>query len=324
MLTPKQLKNYDFQNVSRNAYKASDVDAYMEEVYSSYEEMFRENAKLVRELQSAAAAIAKYREDEKNIQNALIDAQRMKAAIVNEAQQQAKEQLASTEERVIEVRSHIDERSEEMMEEAKKKAEEVIRAAENEAESLIESARVAADEAADAVRELYERQIKDLQAESYKHQKYLMKVQEESYRIRQEMLGLCQNQIELLSYNPEINTNDNLDSEAEETLNISERMIQEVMSDWKSIEEICSGRTEEFREKSDKTIEKVIGDADESAKEFSDQVEEFDGSEEVIEEEILDNEPIEEQKVTIDIDSEEYIEPEENKERFHLFGGRRN
>lgn len=312
MLTPKQLKNYDFQNVSRNAYKASDVDAYMEEVYASYEEMFVENAKLVRELQGAAAAIAKYREDEKNIQNALIDAQRMKAAIVHEAQQQAKEQLASTEERVIEVRSHIDEKSEEMMEEAKRQAAEVIKAAELQAEALISSAQQAADEAAAQVREFYESQIKGLQEESYKHLKYLEKVQEESYRIRQEMLGLCQNQIELLSYNPEIINNDNLDSEAEDTLNVSERMLHEVISDWKAIEELCSVRKEEFREDAAEKIETVIGDADELARELSDRIEEFDGKEE--------NAPEEENVTEVYIETEEEGSDDESRE----FGVRRD
>lgn len=338
MLTPKQLKNYDFQNVSRNAYKASDVDAYMEEVYASYEEMFRENAKLVRELQGAAAAIAKYREDEKNIQNALIDAQRMKAAIVSEAQQQAKEQLASTEERVIEVRSHIDEKSDEMMAEAKEKANEVIKAAEIEAQELMNSAKLAAEDAVKQINDLYESQVKNLQAESYKHQKYLTKVQEESYRIRQEMLGLCQNQIELLSYNPEFVTSDDLDSDAEDSLNISEKMLHEVISDWNAIEEICSGRTEDIATASAETIERVMDEADESARDFSEQVEEFNGKDEdVVEEtESLEQEAEEVEEAIDDNGLEEeteipeetgYTEPGKNddKDRFRsIFGGRKN
>ena len=86
------------------------------------------------------------------------------------------------------------------------------------------SAKLAAEDAVKQINELYESQVKNLQAESYKHQKYLTKVQEESYRIRQEMLGLCQNQIELLSYNPEFVTSDDLDSDAEDSLNISEKI----------------------------------------------------------------------------------------------------
>ena len=50
MLTPKQLKNREFQTVGRNAYKASEVDEFLGEVYESYDQMFRENAELVKKL----------------------------------------------------------------------------------------------------------------------------------------------------------------------------------------------------------------------------------------------------------------------------------
>ena len=50
MLTPKELKKYEFQVVGRNAYKASEVDEFMETVYDSYEQMFRENAEIIKKL----------------------------------------------------------------------------------------------------------------------------------------------------------------------------------------------------------------------------------------------------------------------------------
>ena len=48
MLTPKEIRNVQFQTTGRNAYKASDVDVYMDEFIQSYEQMFRENGELVK------------------------------------------------------------------------------------------------------------------------------------------------------------------------------------------------------------------------------------------------------------------------------------
>ena len=61
MLTPKDLRNHQFQMSGRNGYLAADVDDYMDEVYNSYDQMFRENAEIVRKLQVLADRLAKYK-----------------------------------------------------------------------------------------------------------------------------------------------------------------------------------------------------------------------------------------------------------------------
>ena len=100
MLTPKDLRNHQFQMSGRNGYLAADVDDYMDEVYNSYDQMFRENAEIVRKLQVLADRLAKYKDDEENIRNALVEAQRMKNSIIVEAQQKAQGQLSETEEKI--------------------------------------------------------------------------------------------------------------------------------------------------------------------------------------------------------------------------------
>ena len=90
MLTPNQLKNYDFQSVGRNAYKSTDVDAFMAEVYESYEQMFRENGEIVKKMSLLAEKLAEYKSDSDNIRNALLTAERMKDKIILEAQEKAR------------------------------------------------------------------------------------------------------------------------------------------------------------------------------------------------------------------------------------------
>lgn len=47
MLKPKDLKNHSFTPQGRNAYKASEVDEYMDEVFRSYERMYHENSEML-------------------------------------------------------------------------------------------------------------------------------------------------------------------------------------------------------------------------------------------------------------------------------------
>ena len=93
MLTPKQLKSRSFQMAGRNAYKAADVDAFLDEVYDSYDQMFRENGELVKKLNLVADKLQSYKADEDNIRNALLTAERMKESIVAEANDSVKSSI---------------------------------------------------------------------------------------------------------------------------------------------------------------------------------------------------------------------------------------
>ena len=86
MLKPKDLKNHSFTPQGRNAYKASEVDEYMDEVFRSYERMYHENSEMLNRMKLLTDRLTHYRDEEDNIRNALMDAQRMKAKIISEAE----------------------------------------------------------------------------------------------------------------------------------------------------------------------------------------------------------------------------------------------
>ena len=79
MLTPAKIKNHHFEASGRNAYKADSVDSFFEEVAESYEQMFRENGEMYKKISLLAERLEEYRNDEDNIRNALLTAQRMAA-----------------------------------------------------------------------------------------------------------------------------------------------------------------------------------------------------------------------------------------------------
>ena len=203
MLTPKDLRNHEFQMSGRNGYLAADVDEYMDEVYSSYDQMFRENAEIVRKLQVLADRLAKYKDDEENIRNALVEAQRMKNSIIVEAQQKAQGQLSETEEKIRAARESVDAQSGEILDKARVEADEILKDARAEAAEIIERANNKAPDLLDTANAIYEEKVGSVAEEAAKEEAYLEKVKVESAKIRKQLSDTYQMQMELLSFAPD-------------------------------------------------------------------------------------------------------------------------
>ena len=168
MLTPKDLRNHQFQMSGRNGYLAADVDDYMDEVYNSYDQMFRENAEIVRKLQVLADRLAKYKDDEENIRNALVEAQRMKNSIIVEAQQKAQGQLSETEEKIRAARESVDAQSGEILDKARVEADEILKDARAEAAEIIERANKKATDLLATADAIYEEKVGSVAEEAAK------------------------------------------------------------------------------------------------------------------------------------------------------------
>ena len=57
MLTPDKINEKQFQSSGRGSYRAEDVDAFINEVSASYEQMFKENGDLVRKISILAKKV---------------------------------------------------------------------------------------------------------------------------------------------------------------------------------------------------------------------------------------------------------------------------
>ncbi len=86
MMTPSQLREYEFKSAGRNAYKAEDVDAFFAEVLISYERMYRENSELIKRVSLLADRLEHYKKDEVDIKQAVLSAQKAADIIVRDAQ----------------------------------------------------------------------------------------------------------------------------------------------------------------------------------------------------------------------------------------------
>ncbi|MBR5753101.1 MAG: DivIVA domain-containing protein [Clostridia bacterium] len=203
MLTPKDLRNHEFQAAGRNGYLATDVDDFMDEVFTSYDQMFRENAEIVRKLQVLADRLAKYKDDEENIRNALVEAQRMKNSIIVEAQQKAQGQLSETEEKIRAARESVDAQSGEILDKARVEADDILKDARTEAEAIIERANKKATDLLDTANAIYEEKVGSVAEEAAKEEAYLERVKLESARVRKQLSDTYQMQMELLSFAPD-------------------------------------------------------------------------------------------------------------------------
>ncbi len=87
MMTPAQLKAYEFKSAGRNAYKSDDVDVFFGEVLVNYEKMFRENSELIKRVSLLAEKLEQYKNDEVDIKQAVMSAQKAANLIVREAEE---------------------------------------------------------------------------------------------------------------------------------------------------------------------------------------------------------------------------------------------
>lgn len=148
MLTPAQVKNHRFEASGRGHYRADAVDTFLDEVYESYSQMFKENGDLVRKIGLLADKVEEYRNDEDNIRAALLTAQRMADKIVKEAKESVEEQISDAQKTAQNLIDEARQKANAMIEEARASAKETGEQAEAQAKQVLVQARQqAGDEA---------------------------------------------------------------------------------------------------------------------------------------------------------------------------------
>ena len=87
MMTPSDIRQYEFKAAGRNAYKAEEVDAFLAEVLVNYEKMYRENSELIKRISLLADRLETYKKDEVDIKQAVLSAQKAADIIVRDAEE---------------------------------------------------------------------------------------------------------------------------------------------------------------------------------------------------------------------------------------------
>ncbi|MBQ1545280.1 MAG: DivIVA domain-containing protein [Clostridia bacterium] len=203
MLTPKELKKYEFQVVGRNAYKASEVDEFMETVYDSYEQMFRENAEIIKKLNVLADKVSEYKTEEDNIRNALLEAQRMKSNILTDAQKEAEKQVTATKERLRQEKEGLLARKTALLKEAQERSDFLLEEARKEADRIVEAAQKRAEMLDAEAQRKYDEEVGALTDKAAREQEYLDHIKAESAKVRKDLMDTYRMQLELLEFTPD-------------------------------------------------------------------------------------------------------------------------
>lgn len=229
MMTPAQLKAYEFKTAGRNAYKAEDVDMFLSEVVISYEKMFRENSELIKRVSMLADRLEQYKNDEVDIKQAVLSAQKAANLIVKEAEDsvadaktEAEAILAAAKGEAEIIKSDAEKQaiadSELLLSVTKDKAEEIIAKAKEKAQGILIAANDSASDTMGAAN-------RTVTSESL----YYDMLKKEVSEFKTSILAQYKEHIELISKLPEL--------AAEEAAKIENEELPQVKVEELSVEE---------------------------------------------------------------------------------------
>ena len=209
MLTPANIKNHYFQNVGRGFYKSEEVDEYIAQIAASYDIVFRENKELIRKLNILASKIEEYRNDEKRIKNAIINAQRMASKLISDARRESESIIEAAEVKAqsadsitnARIKKRIDEvelQIKETFDKARSQAKKASEKAENDAKAVITDAKIKASEIIENAAKTSKMQLSNIAQDIENQQSLLNKIKEESEVFKLALIKRYEDQIYLI------------------------------------------------------------------------------------------------------------------------------
>ena len=140
MLSPNQIKAQNFPQVGRGAYRAQEVDAFMERLYESYSELFNENANMKKKFSSLTSVVEEYNEGKNAIATALVKAQAVADQTLETANAKAEAVLAEANEQAQALMDRKKTEAEAYAKEKKETADAYFKKAESELQRILNEA----------------------------------------------------------------------------------------------------------------------------------------------------------------------------------------
>lgn len=263
MLTPDKVREKQFQSSGRGSYRADDVDAFMNEVSSSYDQMFKENGDLIRKISILAKKVEEYRADEESLKLALLNAQKLADQIVSEAKEKAETEsadaIAEAEKKVADANAE----AEELSANSKRESAAIIDSAKAEAEKIVADANKQANEILGNIN----RQVT--------HETLVFDMtKKEAAEFKSKLVAMYKEHINLINNLPDIVEEQLADEEVapavEETVEEPVEVVEETPIEEAPVEEIeetqeVESPAEESEEVSEPAFEDVYSDAVEIA-----------------------------------------------------------
>lgn len=204
MLTPMEIKDKRFQPAGRNSYKSEDVDLFFDSVTESYEQMFKENAELIKRVSMLAERLEQYKKDEDSIKSAVLTAQRAADKIEKEAQERSQLLSSESEDILAAAKAEVEIIKKDTIESVHAEMSELIESSKEEAELILTNAKKDAldiiSEAENEAKSLQGAATRTLTSESILYDMLKKEVSE----FKNELMARYKTHIELITQLPEL------------------------------------------------------------------------------------------------------------------------
>lgn len=140
MLTPDQIRTYEFQKAGMSGYKAVDVDYFLEEVANDFAALCDQRDELIQKIQILADNIEEYRATEDSVKSAILNAQKTGDAILRESKQKADDYYNEKISQADRDAAEAKESTEKMVHEATVQAQELVDSATMKAKQILSQA----------------------------------------------------------------------------------------------------------------------------------------------------------------------------------------
>ena len=177
MIAPKQVRNYQFQQVGDGLYSAEEVDSFFQTVGTAYEKIYNDNGDMIKRINMLAEKVKAYKEDEELIKKTLLVAQKkadeiessskqQSETLVATAEKQAKEKTAAAEKRAKDLMTASEDRARMTLSDANQKAAAVLKGASETAEKTLATAKNKAAMMLSEAKARADKMLADAQAKS--------------------------------------------------------------------------------------------------------------------------------------------------------------
>ena len=209
MLTTEQILCAKFTPVTKGAYSADEVDAFVRTVADSYENSLAENKELIKKISILADKIESYRKDEEAIKLSLLDAHRMAENVSKTANEKADAKIEEAELKAKVIVDGATRQSSGMIDEAREKAKEIVDNARVAVASLTERAQNETEQAITAAQQKAveivnkaEAQAREILGKSKADYEFytaeLARIKKETASFKDTVEALCKSQLKLL------------------------------------------------------------------------------------------------------------------------------
>ena len=226
MIVLKDIETKTFDKAFVGGYNPNEVDKFLDEIYDSFKSVCEDNENLKEKIVILAKKIEEYRNDEENIKNALLDAQKLKSSIKDE----------------------IEKQNSDIIEKAKAEAENIINNAKEEAEKIISSAsETASVEKADLHNKIL-----------FEEEKF-EEIKNTVHNFKKQIFDLYKEHLELLNKIPSVEKNKDLDEKPKPEDSIDENFYNDnyTSEDIISENDEISAKSEEVLENQEENIKEI-------------------------------------------------------------------